>query len=127
VDYYCRPEAMAIIYEIANRRIPRVLGKAQELNGGERPRISERRIKSLTRVRRLHFRFLSGKYTITSKEWGNVKDVGDYLLNLHCQNEGHPPKSFDWSKVGDFWTRTPPPPGAYDQIMNMIASGALDG
>jgi hypothetical protein len=60
--YCCTPDTMGLVFEIANRKIPTVLGKYQKLHGGERPSMSDRRLKSLLLMRRLHFRFEAGNY-----------------------------------------------------------------
>jgi hypothetical protein len=123
---YCTPDAMALVGEIATRRLSMVVGKAQRLNGGEPLSMTNERVQSLTLMRKLHFRFLSGDYRMTDREWGKVKNVGSWLHSLHAKTEGYSEKQFDWSNTPDFWTWLPAAPNTYHKLLKILASGDLE-
>lgn len=123
---YCTSDTLALVGEIAGRRLRDVVGKAQHLNGGEPISMSNRRLDSLKVIRRLHLRFLAGDYRMTSQEWGTVKSVGSWLHRLHCQNQSLPIKDYDWSVAPQWWALSSPPPGSYQQLAALVRSGALE-
>jgi hypothetical protein len=97
MEYYSSPDMLGLIAELNGRRIPMVLGKRVQRQGGVMG-LTPNQEKKLVAVREIHNRFMQGKYRHTEREEGIVKWCCDFLVEQHATNNNQPSNAgkFSW-------------------------------
>lgn len=123
---YVSGDMLALIAEVATRRVAMVCGKMAGKNGGEL-RLDDREAEELKWMRRLHHRMMRGDYRMDENEWHRLRDLCNWLARRHAENYSQPePGVITWSETA-LWATEPPEPGTYQDLVGCIATGQLDG
>ena len=123
---YATLDAMALVAEVATRRIVLVCGKMAARNGG-RLELMPQEVEDLKRVRTVHSRMVRGDYRIDENEWARLIAVCQWLVRRHNENNNLPDREEFSPATSEWQSKTPAPFGSYGDLVNAIAVGAIDG
>lgn len=125
---YSSGDMLGLIAELNSRRIAMVTGKMAKRAGG-RLDLHKRTLELLATARRMHHRYMAGDYRHEPTEQDKIRDLCQWLVQQHDQLQGggaDEPKIIPWDAPA-LQAKEPPPPHTYEQLIDAIFSGVIDG
>lgn len=82
---------MVALVQETSARMKKVIPDYMRIVGDQLPQAVQAREWTKTFIA-VNERFLAGDYRHTSKEFGQIAELAQWLVNLHCEAHKHPPK-----------------------------------
>jgi hypothetical protein len=117
-------ELMGLVAELNLRRIPMVGGERVKKAGGE-PAFRPDEVEMLKTARRLHQRYVAGKYEHEVHEARQIVDLCYRMIDWHNRNKGLSERKMPEIVVQPLSTTTPCAPGTYAVVCHTISNGEL--
>jgi len=89
-------DMLSLVAELNERRIRTVCGKLVKRRGGVLG-LSQTTINQLKLARKLHRRYRGGKYQHSESEVRMLKDLMDWLVATHAENNGQTPREYPFN------------------------------